>query len=135
MWWWGGYGVVWKVIFMSNPTYAMLDWGWVELWLSWGCDNEFLLYNSDIMNMTHSKRIKWDSVFFYSCSCVFLANKVISFNPNHVGGQMAHSKSKQDSSRKCSARKEFRFNPLSFHFFSLSPQGIGLSWRVGVFLG
>ena len=25
------------VIFMSNPTFVLL--GWVELWLSWGCDN------------------------------------------------------------------------------------------------
>ena len=33
-WWWC------KVIFMSNPTFVML--GWVELWLSWGCDNSHL---------------------------------------------------------------------------------------------
>ena len=33
----GGGGVECKLIFVSNPTKVML--GWVELWLSWGFDN------------------------------------------------------------------------------------------------
>ena len=35
----GGGGVVRKVIFVSNPTKVLSNWGWVELWLSWGFDN------------------------------------------------------------------------------------------------
>ena len=33
----GGGGWWSKVIFMSNPTFVVLSW--LELWLSWGCDN------------------------------------------------------------------------------------------------
>ena len=35
---WGG--ILCKVIFVSNPTKAMLGWGWVVFWLSWSFDNE-----------------------------------------------------------------------------------------------
>ena len=34
-----------KVIFVSNPTFAML--GWVELWVSWGCE---ILLESKLRN-------------------------------------------------------------------------------------
>ena len=37
---WVGWWVVCKVIFVSNPTKVMLDWGWVELLLSWGFDGD-----------------------------------------------------------------------------------------------
>ena len=34
-------GVVCKAIFMSNPTKVILNFGSVELWLSWGFDNYY----------------------------------------------------------------------------------------------
>ena len=37
--WVPGLVVVCKVIFMANQTWVELNCCWVELWLSWGCDN------------------------------------------------------------------------------------------------
>ena len=53
--WW--VGVVCKVIFMSNPTKVILDWGWVELWLSWGFDN-IRTNNNNKKKNNNNKNIK-----------------------------------------------------------------------------
>ena len=55
-------GVVCKVSFVSNPTYVMLGWGWVELLLCWGCHNYSCLYLIGYLHyfMLYSKIHVWD---------------------------------------------------------------------------
>ena len=43
-----------KIIFISNPIFFIL--GWVELWLSWGCDKKKTTQKNDLKNEGNQKK-------------------------------------------------------------------------------
>ena len=76
-------GVVCKVSFVSNPTYVMLGWGWVELLLSWvvvvlGLSQLFLPLSYWIPSLFHV-------VFQNTCLGWFSFNDSLMRNCGSVG--------------------------------------------------